>query len=376
MTSMEYPKSEIFVGPRASGKSRRAWELGEEKGQVNIRWTRRIFNNTFLFSRVKPETGLLVIDDVPAKHVRQLMEFLFPEDIIVARQNKCAFKMKRPHTIIIVDGEFEMPKDPSYTRRFSVVKFPEAAPAHWFQEGGVSNVKERPILFSTEMVQALDAGTKTQTRRTTGLDTFNHQPHLWKFERLLLQISTGQVHAFFSTTESEGEYSAIFPYGNRGDLLYVRETFRYCQPYGPESLHYQYKDENFIGGEIDPEECYKISNYDRWRPSIHMPKAAARTWLKITDIRVERLMDLSDADAVAEGIQETEGWSEVIDRPEYKLYGEVFDNGPGTNRCFDPKLSFLSLWTSINGDKSALGNPWVWVVCFEKVENPEITNEK
>jgi hypothetical protein len=140
ITGNSYPKSEIFVGPPASGKSRRALEIGEGKEQVYIIFRRKMYIDPFLFANVKPETELLVFDDVPANYVLQLLTYLFPFDITVNAKGKSPFKIRRPHTIITVEGKFEMPQQATFTRRFTVLKFPEAAPAHWAQEGGVSNV--------------------------------------------------------------------------------------------------------------------------------------------------------------------------------------------------------------------------------------------
>lgn len=220
--------------------------------------------------------------------------------------------------------------------------------------------KERPILFNTEMVQALDAGIKTQTRRTSGLEVVNGRPDDVTFSGLF-SGSERTLAGFRSKNDPLIICSAINTPYEVGDLLWVRETWSESGFKG----NYVYKAE---GG--DP-----LTDSEKWRPSIHMPKEAARIWLKVVDVRVERLLNITEKDAVSEGIAETERWPEAIERPIYKMYGKVFDKGPGAATCFDPILSFMTLWTSINGDDSALKNPWVWVVEFEKVENPSLSTK-
>ena len=97
-----------------------------------------------------------------------------------------------------------------------------------------------------------------------------------------------------------------------------------------------------------------------WKPSIHMPKAAARIWLEITEIKIERLKNISEEDAKAEGVE--------IIADGFKNYAKV-PKIISTLQCFDKAYySFLSLWESINGYESSELNPWVWVITFKKVE--------
>ncbi|MDC5518789.1 hypothetical protein NRA64_18600, partial [Acinetobacter baumannii] len=100
----------------------------------------------------------------------------------------------------------------------------------------------------------------------------------------------------------------------------------------------------------------------RWRPSIHMPRTASRITLEITGVRVERLQDISDADAIAEGI-ERDVRLDPAGTCHWRVYGA--EQGMGTNL---PGASYLSLWEQINGPGSWLLNPWVWVVEFERVQ--------
>lgn len=139
------------------------------------------------------------------------------------------------------------------------------------------------------------------------------------------------------------------PYGQVGDVLWVRETVSRFSFGGC----YAYKADN------DPEdECTK------WRPSIHMPFEACRLFLEITNIRVERLHDISKDDAVSEGIAKKEhdflhnGWKDYLDSE----YDTPYMN---------PVYSFRSLWSSINGAESWDANHWVWVLEFKQITKEE-----
>jgi hypothetical protein len=126
-----------------------------------------------------------------------------------------------------------------------------------------------------------------------------------------------------------------------GDLLYVRETWRGIeQDFGPDRIEYKATE--------------TINLKDKWRPSIHMPKEAARIWLQVTDVRVERLMDISIADAKAEGVEIITGGTFP-----YRHYGS------STASCSNAIASFESLWREINGDESWDTNPWVWAINFK-----------
>ena len=139
-------------------------------------------------------------------------------------------------------------------------------------------------------------------------------------------------------------------YGKVGDVLWVRESF-----YLPVSE--LFKGNYFYKALVNQIWLFK------WKPSIHMPKKAARLFLRIKDIRVERLWDISEEDSKKEGVL----FSTIHGIVEYKNYmskiGETFP--------VFAKLSFMSLWESINGNASLELNPWVWVIEFEKIEKPE-----
>jgi hypothetical protein len=189
-------------------------------------------------------------------------------------------------------------------------------------------MKQRPILFNTEMVQAILAGRKTQTRRVV-------KPP----KGVRYYFDDGKC-----VLEGEDDYIDMeCPYGERGDILWVRETWCLSTPYGPEDYYYGYKAGD-IGVKIKASERYDYRSADIYRPSIHMPKDAARIWLRIKDVRVERLQDISNEDIRAEGAAE---------------FG-----------CTTHRLNWQTLWESVNGSNSWKDNPFVWVIEFERIEKP------
>src|SRR5690606_26302177 len=214
-------------------------------------------------------------------------------------------------------------------------------------------MKIKPILFSTPMVQAILENRKTQTRRivkTTEGECFlcgctdvdcrkciaeTGEPCYWmNDERTLCSACRGLDNM------ENAKYQ-------RGDILWVRETWR-------QDLYnkYDYK------ADYSERIISQPSNKGIWKPSIHMPKAAARIFLEVTNVRVERLFDISEKDAIAEGI--------IVIEPE-EAYNS-YDKGVGSYAT--ARGSFFSLWTSINGQASTDANPWVFVYEFKRVERP------
>jgi hypothetical protein len=198
-------------------------------------------------------------------------------------------------------------------------------------------MKESPIIFSTEMVQAILEGRKTQTRRKFKCK--------WRHD-----IEDGKAYI----EDEDGLWpEVISPYGDPGDLLWVRETFCIDSRGAHEDdPGYYYKADMPTyedGQEIWP---------DSWKTSIYMPKAAARLWLQITDVKVERLQDISVDDSISEGIE--------IDQqtPIGPLYKDYFQK-KWKDVYANPQNSFKSLWRNINGENSWDANPWVWVIKFK-----------
>lgn len=213
-------------------------------------------------------------------------------------------------------------------------------------------MKERPILFSGAMVEAILDGRKTQTRRilkkqppadTFRMDTYHHpdgQHYFWAWKE-----------AFSGCELHTGWEPICCPYGKPGDRLWVREAWAEIRPPGspwPATMYvYRAGDTRTdFGGP--------------WKPSIHMPRKACRIELEIAGVRVERLNDCSEEDAVAEGIEHNPAL-DPIGPSKWRFYGRPHT---GTS-C--PVDSYCSLWESINGAGSWKADPWVWVVEFRKV---------
>lgn len=200
--------------------------------------------------------------------------------------------------------------------------------------------KAKPILFSAPMVRAILDGRKTQTRRI-----IKPQPD-W------IRPSCGGTDVWHGYCGSGPENGVRCHYGTVGSELWVRETWQH----GPDdSVWYKATDEDIVGG------CYKRM----WKPSIHMPRVASRITLRITGIRVERVQDITEEDAKAEGVEpnwigDLSGWN--ADEHGWIHYTRGIENFP----AFTAKESFQSLWEKINGPESWAANPWVWVVSFER----------
>lgn len=224
--------------------------------------------------------------------------------------------------------------------------------------------KQIPILMSTMMVQAELAGRKTMTRRTTGLDDINENPNDWKFSHFSI-LKDGNLYAFFEYKDTQEHAYFRCPYGQKGDILWVRES--YCLSHNKAFRFYKadqiYPSPNGtqVGRPTDYEKGEGFAwSGTKWKPSIHMPKEASRIWLEVTDIRVERLQDITEADAIAEGVEKRPG-SDSSTRFDYLhyQYQEVFGYE------VDAKVSFRTLWDVINRDESWKENPWVWAVSFK-----------
>ncbi len=207
-------------------------------------------------------------------------------------------------------------------------------------------MKERPILFNGKMVRAIIANRKHKTRRI-----MKNQPNIdpqtgdWMFTN---SNGSQEVHPIEQWIEIQIKLHC--PYGKVGDRLWVRETFGKLQDADGGAYVYRANMQD-----DDGEDFIK----QPWRPSIFMPRNACRILLEITDIRVERLADISEEDAIDEGIE-----SIVVMTPLYKNYSKhkLFGDWLSTARH-----SFLTLWDSINGRGASLTNPWVWVISFKKV---------
>ncbi|HIE5513003.1 TPA: hypothetical protein ACXNQL_002243 [Stenotrophomonas maltophilia] len=213
--------------------------------------------------------------------------------------------------------------------------------------------QERPILFNGAMVRAILSGQKTQTRRVlkqaTGpslsVDMSEDSPGVAELSWLL---GAGPGH------DVEEDIARVpCPFGKPGDRLWVRESFTDLRgtgiehrpdPAGP-LQRYAYAADTLPGSNGDrARKDYGI----KWRPSIHMPRQACRMVLEVTDVRVERLQAICEADAIAEGAQAKEDPSDL-------RWQHYVPHARG----------FIDLWNSTGGDWAS--NPWVWVVSFKVV---------
>ena len=219
----------------------------------------------------------------------------------------------------------------------------------------IADVKERPILFSAPMVRAILGGRKTATRRAV------------KFP--LIDRDFGCELAGNEIGDSEAR--RLCPYGQPGERLWVRETW-FCDhdevmrgPYlKPDDLNIaEARDDGTLVYAADGLSPYEAEQ-PVWKPSIHMPRWASRILLEITDVRVERLQGISEAQAMAEGIvgvafRPDDGW------PICTGYMVGPDDGK-TGLQTTAVKAFAGLWDSVGGDWSA--NPWVWAVEFKQVK--------
>lgn len=202
----------------------------------------------------------------------------------------------------------------------------------------------KPILFNTEMVRAILDGRKSCTRRAIKLQPDENHTYLLGF--ITDSKRRKKVGCFgFAVNEYGGSIQYVkLPYKYApGDILYVRETW--CD------------DRQFTHDSTPGRYFYKASeNGDfKWHPSIHMPKEAARIWLKVTDVSVERLQEITSEQISREGVE--------VEYP-HVLNGE------------EKRYAFSTLWNSTikKSDIDRYGwdaNPWVWVIKFERCEKPE-----
>lgn len=229
-------------------------------------------------------------------------------------------------------------------------------------------MKERPILFSGEMVRALLEGRKTQTRRVVKptKDRNGSGCELAPCE-IAGEINNGDYH--------------LCPYGQPGDRLWVRENFLQLM-HGPVT-----DGEIKYRADLHPSETGSQPNDGWWwksRPSIHMPRWASRILLEIISARVERLQEISEADAKAEGAFFTDYGRQCFhkgaprdavkcpapDDHHPQREGWSMASTESHEQCLSSaRMAFANLWEKINGPDSWDANPWVWVVEFKWVES-------
>lgn len=253
-------------------------------------------------------------------------------------------------------------------------------------------MKERPILFSAPMVRAILAGTKVQTRRVV-----KPQP-----------IYDGRFAGGWKLLGKAGHEAAtcsplvyeMCPYGHPGDRLWVRETWRHTANSLDEAR--AITEDITSGTAVDyratyietckrelgfsQEDAVIADSFERWRPSIHMPRWASRITLEITGVRVERLQAVSESDAIAEGICPHEHavgpigehiesvrciHCEGLRRDHVGVAMACFGGMGTTWNGNTARGGYAVLWDQINGLGSWASNPWVWVIEFKRVERGE-----
>ena len=206
--------------------------------------------------------------------------------------------------------------------------------------------KERPILFSAPMVLAILDGRKTQTRRIAKVTSDGCK------EGFITPL------AGFVPRSIENHFSYC-PYGKPGERLWVRETWSKAKSSASQDIFYR------ADGETNGKQ-YALSFVEReskWRPSIHMPRSASRILLEITGVRVERLQDISEDDAIADGVYEG-GKVCICETP----LDFVRSCGNCGGRLIDAVDMYKQIWQSLNGIGSWDLNQWVWVVEFKVLE--------
>ena len=213
----------------------------------------------------------------------------------------------------------------------------------------------KPILFNTEMVRAILDGRKTCTRRLVKPQP--DEKHTFPLGFITGSTEKKEVGCFgFGINEYGGSIQYAKPPYQSGDILYVRETWYK----GLERYMYR-------ADYSDTEKFYRDGKEIKmkWHPSIHMPKEAARIWLKVTDVRVERLQEITEAGAEAEGAVNNIG---MIHAPDNEY-----------DHIHTAKEHFIEIWNSTikkfkKSDRDRYGwnaSPWVWVIEFERCEKPE-----
>lgn len=212
------------------------------------------------------------------------------------------------------------------------------------------SVRERPILFSGEMVRAILSGRKTQTRRVIREWAKWVERDKWEVRA----VDGGHKLALVGAQEPIGSLLRC-PFGEPGDRLWVRETW------APADLRYsplapiRYRADGDAQPVLD----------DRWRPSIHMPREFSRITLEVVDVRVQRLQDISNEDANAEGVPIDFGGFGG-NAPPWALREGEDDDCYYDNRT--SRENFALLWDSINGERSPWArNDWVRAVTFQRI---------
>ena len=208
-------------------------------------------------------------------------------------------------------------------------------------------MKETGMLFTSPMVRAILEGRKTQTRRIAKPVRHPDLGNVYSPGALVLEHEPQHV------------INRACPYGQPGDRIYVRETARSCRAYEVQGYPPSQWGNKPIWFEADGTPPGAETAWaTKATPAIHLPMFAARIWLEITGVRLELLQDISEEDAITEGIERADNFFGCTC---WKAYGEP--EGADVVCPDDPIGSFRTLWESTGGDWNA--NPWVWAIDFK-----------
>lgn len=213
----------------------------------------------------------------------------------------------------------------------------------------------KPILFNTEMVRAILDGRKSCTRRVVKFPVNRYTNNVPLADKVVLQELRCDKANFLE--KPFFSFGMNLPY-QLGDILYVRETFIQAAAH---TFWYKADDKSWMSKDL------------LWKPSIHMPKEAARIWLKVADVRVERLQEITEEQACMEGTDpwdeacyENNGWHPTLSDPDSGGNPNMID---GFHKLWDSTIKKNDL------DRySWKRNPWVWVIEFEQCEKPKEEN--
>jgi len=222
-------------------------------------------------------------------------------------------------------------------------------------------MKEHPILFTSAMVRAILDGRKTQTRR---IGKFQKDDATELGVEYIGHATKGlEAVATYRAFPDEGSARwglCPCPYGVPGDRLWAKEThywdrFEKLPTTKPDDfpMDFYYRADGECCEQIPECQCGSEGK-TKWRPSIFMPRWASRITLEITNVRVERLQDISESEAMAEG---------VIVKPSAGIASNFCGGNPGA-----AQFEYYALWESINGKGSWARNPWVWVIEYKRIK--------
>lgn len=214
-------------------------------------------------------------------------------------------------------------------------------------------MKEHGIIFNTEMIRAILDGRKTQTRRIIKSVPTTHNFHGWIMSSTCAKDEGKACWATGNSSLLKDPIRLNCPFGQPGDRLYVREQFSRLESFGFFDSAVPYEVPDFwYWADGEPE----WGNWTRPQSGAVMPRNASRISLEVTGVRVERLQDISEEDAVAEGVAPLHGGYWKHYQPDW------------TQHQLSARGSFVTLWTSINGTDAWYKNPWVWCINFRRLK--------